>query len=126
MITYDLDIGIAGQSDVIIIDHKNKLVYVIDYKTNKVKPGTDEDKSYQNMRGPLSHLPSTNLVHYQLQLCLYQVFLVKQLGYGYGENTILWANRATGKLEAIPVKIENHYDDILKIYDYLSKNLIVA
>jgi len=122
-ILYDFDISVAGQSDVVIIDHKNKRIHIADHKTNKHKPGSELDAPRNNMLGPLSHLFTNDITSYRLQLCLYQAFLVKMMpGYGYGTNWILWLNRETGKIEPIEVDPREEALNIRAIYRYMLEN----
>jgi hypothetical protein len=99
-LVYDLDILVAGQSDVVAIDHKSKKIFILDFKTNKVRP--DLAKSYSRMEGSLGHLENVAYVHYCIQLCLYQRMVQTLLpGYSLGVNTLLWLNRETGEIEKL-------------------------
>lgn len=123
-ILYDLDLMVAGQSDLVIIDWSNRLIHVADYKTNIKKPGGTNDAAYNNFQGVLNHLPQTKQVHYGLQIALYQTMLIKMFAaYGQimapGLNYLLWANRDTGSIESIEVKYSDYAKDVQRIYDYL-------
>jgi len=121
---YDLDLQIAGQSDLVVIDWANRLIHVADYKTNIKKPGGSDDHAYNNFQGVLNHLPQTKLIHYGLQIALYQTMLIKMFAaYGQimapGLNYILWANRDTGYIESVEVNYSDYANDVQRIYDYL-------
>ena len=121
---YDMDLKVAGQSDLVVIDWANRLIHVADYKTNVKKPGSKEDAAYNNFQGVLNHLPQTKLIHYGLQIALYQTMLIKMFAaYGQimapGLNYILWANRETGYIEPIGVQYSDYANDVQRIYDYI-------
>lgn len=73
-ISDDGKLRVAGQVDLLIIDHDGG-VYIVDHKSNK----KIETKSYFNqktkksikMKYPLNNLDDVNFNHYQLQLSLY-------------------------------------------------------
>ena len=114
---------LAGQADLVLLDHTNKVVHVLDYKTNKHKPGSIEDKSYGNFKFIVPRLRKNSLSEYQLQLCLYQQMLLAQYpGYIAGSNFILWGNRDTGLMETIEINPGDHYNDICLIWQFLVNN----
>jgi hypothetical protein len=99
---YDWGTMLAGQSDVVALDHVNRVVYILDFKTNSKRP--DRDKIYSKMTGVLSHLDSYALNDYRIQLCLYQRMVMNLFpGYSMGVNLILWLNRDTGEIEPLEV-----------------------
>ena len=56
------------------------------------------------MLGRLSHLDNVSIVHYSIQLCLYQRMVRNILPeYSLGTNTLLWLNRETGEVEPIVI-----------------------
>ena len=80
-ISPDGELKVAGQVDLLIIDHDGG-VYILDWKTNKEL----KKKSYYNqkvrksvrMKYPLNNLDDCNFNHYQLQLSLYYWIVSKQ------------------------------------------------
>lgn len=77
---YLLSAELAGQSDVVIVDHKG-YVHILDYKTNK----KIDRSSWANFEGvtdrmgaPLEHLDDCNYNHYNLQLSLYMYMILRQ------------------------------------------------
>lgn len=108
--------GLAGQSDLVLKsknskekcggDAKNSKEFcIIDYKTNKVKPGTE--KAFCNMKGVFSDFPDTNYYHYLIQLCLYANMLLKEHpDYTIKELIILWLNPDTGKIEPVYLDVK--------------------
>lgn len=114
---------IAGQADLVLIDHQRKLIHILDYKTNKHKPGSLEDKSYGKFKFIIPHVKDHSITHYQLQLCLYQLMVLQLYpGYGLGSNFLLWGNRNTGMFETIEINPMDHYNDAMLIYNYLEAN----
>ena len=113
----------AGQADLVLLDHINKVIHILDYKTNKHKPGSAEDKSYDKFKYVITHLKKNSLSEYQLQLCLYQWMVALMYpGYSLGSNFILWGNRDTGKMETIEIAPKDHHNDLCLIYKFLTTN----
>lgn len=113
-LVYDMEALIAGQSDLVALDHRNKVISILDFKTNKRKPGTD--KVYNKMEGQLSHLDDVAITHYCIQLCLYQRLVQNILpDYSLGENTLLWLDRDTGNVIPIPI----NPSDWTPVIDYM-------
>jgi hypothetical protein len=125
---FDPALFIAGQSDLVAVNHVKKYIKILDYKTNKKKPGTD--KVYGKLNFSLSHLEDSNLTMYSIQLCFYQKLVsIFYPGYGFETNYILWLNRETGQIEEIPVypeewenEIENLYAILLEVAADIIKN----
>lgn len=73
---WDHNWRIAGRADKPTIEIVNgvRYLHIDDYKTNKKLEDQSyyDGKEFRMMKGPLSHLMDCNLVHYQLQLSLYQ------------------------------------------------------
>lgn len=120
-VIYDLDIAAAGQSDLVILNHKKKKVHIVDYKTNRHKPGSENDEGREFLLPPLSHIEASDLNIYRLQVCLYQAFVVKATGYGYGKNWILWANRENGQIDEVEVSPNEEAINIRNIYQFMLK-----
>lgn len=79
LLIYDLETGIAGQSDMIWIETIDKVRYVDsdDWKTNEKRP--NPKGSYFDMyREPISHLPCSKYVTYSLQSSLYAYMMEKE------------------------------------------------
>ncbi len=101
---------IAGRSDKPTIETVNRKRYyhIDDYKTNK----RIEDQSFYDyktdnfrmMTGPLSHLMDCNLVHYTLQLSLYQ-FMAEGFGFLPGKRRIIHYPHEIEGLGVPPPKI---------------------
>lgn len=99
-LVFDLGAMICGQSDLVVLDTVNKIIYIKDFKTNETRP--DRAKAYSKMEGILSHLDDYAYSHYCIQLCLYQRMVQSVLpGYILGNNTLLWLNRETGEIEEL-------------------------
>lgn len=92
--------GLAGQSDLVLKNTETKEFCVVDYKTNKRKPGTEN--AFNNMKDIFSDFPDTNYYHYLIQLCIYAYMLLKEHpDYTIKALIILWLNPETGKIEPV-------------------------
>jgi len=119
-IVFCLEIMSTGQADLVILDHFHKKIHILDYKTNKEKPGTE--RVFNKMFYPFQKMNDVNFSHYKIQLRLYQRFLLKQYpDYIAGDLILLWMNRETGKIE--PVYIDyTEYDAYINIlYSQMKK-----
>lgn len=77
--------GIAGTSDIILYDKKQKGFIIADYKTNE-----DLFKNYnRKLKGPFSHLISMPYNKYQLQLSYYQI-LFELAGHKVIDRRVIW------------------------------------
>jgi hypothetical protein len=116
---WSLDLLLAGQADLVGLDHHNKVIYILDYKTNSDKPGTK--KIYNSMQPPLQEYDDGDLVHYSIQLCIYQYLVwLRYPDYSLGINTLIWLNRETGNSELIFI---NPSDWKIAIHDLLLPHL---
>lgn len=107
---------IAGRADKCTIETigRNRYMHILDYKTNELK-----FQSYQNRRGdfkrmlqPLQGLMDCNVMHYYLQLSLYQ-YMAEYLGFKPGTRTIV--NIVDGK--DVPYEVpylRDKVEDMLK------------
>jgi hypothetical protein len=117
MLLFNDDLKLAGQSDLVLLNHEKKTFIVMDYKTNK--KGI-EKASYQNklMYPPVEHLMDCNYNHYALQLNLYAYFLGQELGYKMDELMLLLVNtNSSNKCHIKEIKIplmERELNDILE------------
>jgi|GEM_PF-3680798 len=119
-IVFCLEIMAVGQSDLVIIDHLHKKIHILDYKTNKNKPGTE--RVFNKMNYPFQKMDDVNLSHYKIQLRLYQRFLLKQYpDYTAGDLIILWMNRETGKIESIHIDFMEYDSYIDILYNQMKK-----
>lgn len=91
-VVVDLIIGVAGQTDLVLINHNTKHIIVVDHKTNAINP--IEEKSYDKMRGFFKFMDSNSYHHYCIQIPYYG----KMLKETYPDYTIdnnaqlLWFN----------------------------------
>ena len=107
MIVYSDDYQLAGQADLILIDHLNKSISIFDYKTNQ-KGIEKKGFNGRKMFSPVEHLPDANYHHYSLQLSLYAYFLEKEFNYRVNELNLLWVD--TNSTDSINIeKIEIRY-----------------
>jgi hypothetical protein len=115
---FDFDIMTAGQGDLVAVHHENKLIHILDHKSNKKCP-EKKGHAFNNMNHPFNKVPDTSYYHYVFQICLYQRFILKRYpGYIAGVNYILWKNRETGLIEVIPVdptEFQVYIDTIYKM-----------
>jgi len=72
--------AIAGSIDLLMKDEVNRVLWILDWKTNKRKKIVWENKWGGRLLGHLSHLHDASLVHYTLQLATYER-LIKDEGY---------------------------------------------
>jgi len=73
MLLYSIDDGVAGTSDIVLINHKKKYICVYDWK----KVDKFDMLSYNNktMHMPINHLVDTKYNKYSLQLSIYAYML---------------------------------------------------
>ena len=67
-------LGIGGMIDLLLRNPAGRVI-VFDWKTNE---GLTLDNPFQSGLGPLAHLEDSNLIHYTLQLSLYQYILITE------------------------------------------------
>lgn len=96
MILYLDEYKLAGQSDLVLLNHKEKKFKILDYKTNKKGVSKDPFKN-ATMFTPVEHLTDCKFTHYSLQLSLYGYMLEKELGYSCDGNEILWVDTNDSK-----------------------------
>ncbi len=119
----DLEIGIAGQSDLVMINHHTKDIWVLDYKTNKERP-TDA-RAYSKMLGFFEEFDSTAWIHYCIQLGLYATMLLQQYPcYKVSNLTLLWKNRETGAIEPIAIDVTYWLNVVGQFRNYLKQNSV--
>lgn len=109
MLLFDDDYQLAGQSDLILLNHLDKTFKVVDYKTNRKGiswSGFGGKKMYE----PIEHLEDCNGIHYSLQLSLYSMMLQKELGYKCAGLTLLWIDTDNWTIK--PIKANELYDDL--------------
>lgn len=109
MLLFNDDYQLAGQSDLILLNHLDKTFKVVDYKTNRKGigwSGFNGKKMYQ----PIEHLDDCNGIHYSLQLSLYSMMLQKELGYKCAGLTLLWID--TDNWTITPIKALELYDEL--------------
>jgi len=89
MIVFSDEYKIAGQSDLITINHDKKIFDILDYKTNK--KGI-ERKAFKGkkMYPPIYNLEDCKFNHYALQLSLYAYMLEQELGYKCRNCELIW------------------------------------
>ena len=90
---------IAGRADKVTIETVNnkRFMHIADYKTNKEISNVGfqfKNGKYKTMFKPLGHLHDCNLVHYTLQLSLYQ-YMAEYLGFYPGTRTLIHVPNGT-------------------------------
>jgi ATP-dependent exoDNAse (exonuclease V) beta subunit len=80
---------IAGQADLILLNHSSQSFIIFDYKTNK-KGISKSAFGNKMMFEPVDHLPDCNYSHYSLQLNIYAHFLAVETGYKCEDMALLW------------------------------------
>jgi hypothetical protein len=98
----DPTIGMAGQSDLVLVNHNTKKITVLDYKTNKRNPKFD--KGFTKMEGLFNQYDNNPWSHYSIQLSTYCLML-KQLypGYEIENASLVWLEAETGEIELLPI-----------------------
>lgn len=96
MLLYLDEYKLAGQSDLVLLNHEKKKFKILDYKTNK-KGVAKEAFNGATMFPPVNHLADCKFMHYALQLSLYGYMLEKELGYECDGNEILWVDTNDSK-----------------------------
>lgn len=99
----DMEVGVSGQSDLVMLNHVSKKIWVLDYKTNTNKP-KEHAHAFNNMLGYFSDFKDNDYTHYCIQLAYYAIMLKEQYtGYEVEGLTIIWLNRETGQCELVPI-----------------------
>jgi len=109
MLLFDDDYQLAGQSDLILLNHQTKTFKVVDYKTNR-KGISFSGFNGQKMFSPIAHLDDCNGIHYSLQLSLYSMMLQKETGYQCEGLVLLWIDTDNWIIQ--PIKANELYDDL--------------
>lgn len=98
ILVYNLDLGIAGQSDIAIYNKKDHSVAIQDFKTN----GEMYKKVYSKLLYPLNHLNDTKINKYALQASMYSLLLeIKGFKIRADELCLYWVKE--NDFEIIPV-----------------------
>lgn len=115
---YSLKHGIAGQSDLVILDHRHKQINVFDWKFMS----TFRFSSFKGemMFEPISHLQYTKLNKYFLQLSLY-AYLLQQEFPGYTVHQLANLVYIKGKFYFYPAPYM--YSDIVNILRHIPENI---
>ncbi len=90
MLLYNDEYKIAGQSDLVFMNHEKKTFVIKDYKTNKKIDRTAYKK--KRMYHPIAHIEDCNYYHYALQLSLYAYMLEQEFGYKCEGLELIWVN----------------------------------
>lgn len=134
-VVVDLLLGCAGQTDLVLINHKTKKIKVLDHKTNGENPV--EEKAYNKMRGIFSHVDSQAFNHYSIQIPYYATMLKNMYkGYDIEEMYLLWFNEQDEGFRRIDVdgyiwfpeieKMRNFFKDreiSKRIYENIKKSI---
>lgn len=114
---------LAGQSDLVMVHHEQKKIWILDYKTNKECPGTTT--AYNKMLGYFEQYDSTEWYHYSIQLSLYYLMLLQQYpGYSVEQMTLLWLCPHTGKVNPLAIDVAYWIPVILDFKQYYMLNQI--
>lgn len=117
------DMCVAGQSDLVMVNHTTKKLWVLDYKSNSKRPGST--RSYSKMLGYFSQYASTEWYHYCIQLSLYAMMLQHQYpGYEIENMTLLWLEPTTGEVQPIPIDVSHWLPVIQDFKQYYMFNKI--
>ena len=117
---YSVPLGIAGTSDIIEeLDNKNSGIW--DMKQNKKlsdKSFYTRGQGYSYMFYPINHLMNCNMVHYALQLSLYQI-LLEESGYKVQNKTLIYAPPKETNIQIIPLKdLKKEAEDIINHFNF--------
>jgi ATP-dependent exoDNAse (exonuclease V) beta subunit len=82
----DPETGICGCVDNLSFDFKNNQLIIFDYKSNKKL----KEESKENLLGSMSHLNSSSLVKYSLQLHLYSLIIERNTPFKIDNSKIVW------------------------------------
>lgn len=120
MILYLDSHKLAGQSDLVVINHSNKSFRILDYKTNKKGIATTAYRN-ETMFAPVNHLPECKFTHYALQLSLYAYMLEQEMGYTCEGNEILWVDtNSPDKVEIQRWETPYFRDEIVEMLEAFS------
>lgn len=78
--------GVCGCIDNLSYNHKNNQLIIFDYKSNK----EIKEDGKENLLSSLSHLKSSNLVKYSLQLHLYAQIIERNTPFKIDGSQIVW------------------------------------
>lgn len=129
MLLWHHEYRIAGRMDkgILFTDKGDRIASVEDFKTNEklVWESFEHHKTgYRMMTGPLSHLMDSNMIHYSLQLSIYQ-YLLEYHGFLPGTRTIIhYAHEIEGLGTPDPVRYELQYlrDEVIAMMEYNLNN----
>lgn len=115
---YSLEFGIAGTTDIVhVVDEKNKVIDILDFKTNKK---LEKSSPYGNyMLGHLFFYEDCNFNHYTIQLSLY-AYLLECRGYKINDLTIIYFNPETRLMELH--NVDYRKNDIIKMINAYKSN----
>ncbi len=118
---YNLDMGLAGTTDVVEFFDKDNSINLWDFKTNKFK----DNKALETysifgnkMLPPIKNRYSTAFYKYELQLSLYAWMLEER---GYWIKKLILLHIRQGGVEIFPVTYQR--DDIKKLFEYYKNGM---
>ena len=103
----DLEYNLGGMIDQVFYNKKSGKIELWDWKTNEK---IDSDSRY-TFNAPISHVPSSKLEEYSLQLSLYKHIIEKNTNLEIGDCYLTWFNE------------NNQSYKVFKCHDY-SKEVI--
>jgi len=122
-VVVDLMLGCAGQTDLVLINHKTRKIKVLDYKTNAENPV--EEKAYNKMRGLFSHVDSQSFNHYCIQIPYYATMLKNMYkGYEIEEMYLLWFNEQDEGFKRIDIDGSKWFPEIEKMRNFFKEREI--
>lgn len=105
----DMEYGLCGMIDQIFYNKKSGQLELWDWKTNEK---IDRESRYKLML-PVSHLGSSKLDIYSLQLSLYKHIIEKNTNLKFGNSYLNWFNENNNSYEII--KCHDYEDEVKKI-----------
>lgn len=129
---------IAGRADRVILGvprgNGTRVADIDDHKTNeriRERSWVEPDGSRRMLQAPLDDLMDCELIHYQLQLSIYQ-FMLEEMGFVPGVRRILhyaplpYGMGEPGERNKKPRIIETPYlrDSVIKLIQYAQKNKV--
>jgi len=115
-IVFSVDLGLAGQVDLIMRNPKNGNILVLDWKTNEK---IEDSNFWRNASSPLCHLSDCNKAKYDLQLSVYKHLLVQE-GYFPDANnySMMLIHLKQNNIDWL--KVENVYgEDVMAMLEFL-------